>query len=41
MILGGGHSATTELLPADQFKDTQKDSPKKLLGSQGPERDWV
>ncbi|HPD13494.1 MAG TPA: Gfo/Idh/MocA family oxidoreductase [Planctomycetota bacterium] len=41
MILGGGHSATTELLPADQFKDAQKDAPKKLLGSQGPERDWV
>jgi len=41
MILGGGHSATTELLPAAQFQDAQKDSPKKLLGSQGPERDWV
>jgi hypothetical protein len=41
MLLGGGHSATTELLPAPQFQGVQKDGPKKLLGWQGPERDWV
>ncbi|MGA2617234.1 MAG: Gfo/Idh/MocA family oxidoreductase [Thermoguttaceae bacterium] len=41
MLLGGGHSATTELLPAAQFQGVDKNNPKKLIGCQGPERDWL
>jgi len=41
MLFGGGHSATTELLPAAQFQGVQKNDPRRLRGYQGPERDWV